>query len=59
MVSITYISPFAIIVEPLQWIPMGEDSVTLPPGDDAAMEVLTPIGFTIGDTLHHNIYVRW
>ena len=36
---------------------MGDGQEVLPPGDDASMEVVTPIGFYFGGTLQHLIYV--
>ena len=31
--------------------------MTLPPGDDAATEVVIPVGFAFGGELRHNLYV--
>lgn len=45
------------VVPPIQWIPMGNGSVPLPPGDDASTEIITPVGFVFGGSWHHEIYV--
>ena len=36
---------------------MGDNSVTLPPGDDASTGITSPIGFAFGGSVHHEIYV--
>ena len=38
---------------------MSDESIELPPGDDASTEIITPLGFSFGGSLHHQIYVSW
>jgi hypothetical protein len=43
--------------EPLQWIPMSDNAITLPTQDDGATEIVFSPGFPFGDELRHNIYI--
>ena len=45
------------LVPILEWVPMGEGSVTVPVADNGATEVTAPFGFRFGDSIHHYIYV--
>ena len=56
-ISISCYEYHLLLVPILEWVPMGEGSVTVPVADDGATEVTIPIGFRFGDSIHHDIYV--